>query len=98
MADRDEADFLRGPLMNNDPAGGAVAITPSDTLDIWGKAVTKNSRPSRGLYVGGTGDIQMTMANGDLVVRKAVPVGEFPWRVRQVWSTNTTATNIVADY
>lgn len=69
----------------------AAAVTPSDTLNI-ATGVT------RGVYVGGTGDLKVTMADGAVVTFKAVPVGLYPFQVLQVFSTGTTATNIVAVY
>jgi hypothetical protein len=50
------------------------------------------------LYVGGTGDIKIDTPNGDTVTFSAVPVGIFPVRANRVYSTGTTATNIVALY
>lgn len=89
---------LRGPLRNSDPASGAVSVSLSDTLDIWGITYNPKCRASRGIYVGVSGDIKMTMADGSVVTRKNVPVGEFPWRVKQLWNTGTTASQIIADY
>lgn len=66
----------------------AFAVTPSDTVNL---AVAGQ------LYIGVTGDVKVTTIGGTDVVFKAVPVG---WlgviRVLRVWSTGTTATNIVA--
>lgn len=70
--------------------GRAGAITPADTdLD----------RITRGLYIGGTGDVVVQMANGDdPVTFKAVPVATIlPIAVRQVRAA-TTATLIVGLY
>lgn len=70
-------------------AHGAVAVTPSDVTIL---------ETTRALYVGGTGNINVTMADGQTVLFTAVPVGIFPVQVSQVLSTSTTATNIVALY
>jgi hypothetical protein len=75
---------------------GAV-ITPADNTEI---PVT------RGLYVGGTGNLTVKFAdNGDptaaggTVLISAVPVGAvLPIQVNCINSTNTTATLIVALY
>lgn len=67
----------------------AKAVTPSDFSDL---------RPTRSLYVGGAGDIQVEMALGSVVTFSAVPVGVLPIQVVKVYSTSTTATNIVALY
>ena len=67
----------------------AKAVTPSDSTDL---------RPTRALYVGGEGDIQVEMALGSVVTFSAVPVGILPIQVVKVYSTSTTATNILALY
>jgi hypothetical protein len=73
------------------PAGNAVAITPHDSNEL--------SNVTRGLYVGVTGDVVVVTANGDEVTLTALAAGVFhPIRVKQVKSTNTTATNIVGVY
>ena len=72
------------------PAQHAVAVTPSDTLDI-------GSTASRALWIGVTGDVTVTTAGGETSVTfKAVPVGWLQVRATRVWNTGTTATNIVA--
>jgi hypothetical protein len=73
-----------------DPPTQAAAVTPSDTVDLT-YATTR-------VWIGGAGDIQVTFAdNAAATVIAAVPVGTMlPIRVRRIWSTNTTATNIVA--
>lgn len=67
----------------------AVAVTPHDTNLI---PVT------RGLYVGGTGALKVQMEDDTTVTFAAVPVGEFPLQVKQVYATGTAATSIVALY
>lgn len=71
------------------PATGAVAVTPSDTVNLTNEA--------RSLYIGVTGDVT-AVVRGVTVLFKAVPVGILPVRVTRVNNTNTTATNIVALY
>ena len=71
------------------PATGAVAVTPSDTVNLLNEA--------RSLYIGVTGDVT-AVVRGATVLFKAVPVGILPVRVTRVNNTNTTATNIVALY
>jgi hypothetical protein len=71
-------------------AHGAIAVTPSDSTTF---PVT------RALYVGGTGNITVRMADGqDTVLFTAVPVGIFPIQVDKVYSTGTGATAILALY
>jgi len=52
----------------------------------------------KALYVGVTGDVKVTMANGSAVTFKNVPVGILPIRAKQVWSTGTGASEILALY
>lgn len=75
----------------NIPYGDAAAVTPSDATDLL--------KVTRGLYVGGAGDLKVTMASGQVVTLPAVPVGTvLRLSVRHVWATGTTATNIVTLY
>lgn len=70
-------------------AGNAVAVTPSDSVDL--------TYDTRALYVGGTGDISVITENGQTVTLVGVPAGSFlPISVSRVRATGTTATNIVA--
>lgn len=72
----------------NDPAGAAAAVTPSNTTVL---------PETRGLYVGGTGDVAVVMRSGDAVTFRSVQAGTLiPIRVRQVRATGTTASGIVA--
>ena len=70
--------------------GGAAAVTPSDSVNL--------SYPSV-VYVGNSGNVQVTTAQGDTVVFSGVQGGSvIPVQVIRVWATNTTATGIVAIY
>jgi hypothetical protein len=74
-------------LQNNIVASSAVAVSPSDTGEIRALA----------LYVGTTGNLRVLTANGDDVTFPNVPSGFLlPLEVRRVYSTSTTASNIVA--
>jgi len=73
------------------PATGAAAANLHDTNQL-------TNGTCRSIYVGVTGDIKVTMANGDTATFTNVAVGVFPVSVRQVWSTGTTATGLVALY
>jgi hypothetical protein len=81
------------PISLTAPAENAVAVTAHDTDPTGAKYC-------RGLYIGGAGDVVVTMlGEGTDVVFKAVPAGTIlPIRVERVDGTNTTATDIVAIY
>lgn len=73
------------------PATKAAAITGSDTVDL--------ADVSRGIYVGGAGDIKVDMANGGTVTLSGALAGSIlPIRVSRVYSTGTTATNLINLY
>jgi sporulation protein YlmC with PRC-barrel domain len=72
------------------PAEAAVAVTPNDGTDIL---------ETKGLYVGVAGDVKVTMHRGTVVTLVGLVAGVVhPIRVRRVWSTDTTATDIIAFY
>ena len=69
------------------PAQGLIVI-PSDATVL--------SPPTRGLYVGVSGDIAVIMNDGSgPFTLKAVPVGMLSISVIKIMATNTTATNII---
>ena len=74
-----------------------AVVTPSDTKDL--TDATGDALPSyaQRLYIGVAGDVKV-MGAGDTtgIVFKAHPVGYMNMAVRQVFSTGTAATNIVA--
>ena len=89
----------------NMPARRAIAVTPSDTLDVTDASGDNAPVYAAALYIGVTGDVAVVCAGdngnalaGTAVTFKAVPVGWFPVQVRRVMNTNTTATNIVGLY
>ncbi len=69
------------------PARRAEAVTPSDIADL--------PNFSRALYVGGSGDIQVTTVGGDTVTLTAAS-GFLPLCVARVHASGTSATAIVA--
>jgi hypothetical protein len=74
------------------PCRNSFVITPSDTNEL--PFVT------RAIYVGGTGDINLRLADdtGSQII-KSVPVGAMlPLRVRQIYATSTGATQLVGLY
>lgn len=82
------------------PGQDAAVVTKSDTtiLTMTLADTTTVKQPTRGLYVGGAGDVAVRMWYSQHVVTFAsVPAGSIlPITVDRVMSTNTTATNIVA--
>lgn len=70
--------------------GGAVTITPSNTVDLANPSV---------VYVGSTGNVRVLTAQGDDVTFVNVPAGAvLPVQVIRVYATSTTATNLVGIY
>lgn len=69
------------------PFESGVAITPHDTTTF---------PPTRGVVVGVSGNLNVTMANGIDVVWPALAAGvAHPISCIRVYATNTTATTIV---
>ena len=73
-----------------DPVRTAVAVTPSDSADI------RSGQLTRGIYVGGPGNISVVMDNGTVVFTGVAAGTVYPIRVSRVNATGTTATNILA--
>ena len=70
------------------PATGAFIPSLSDTVDL--------PRYSRSLFVGGAGNLKVDMMNGETVTITGVTAGTtLPIRVGRIWSTGTTATNLM---
>jgi hypothetical protein len=73
------------------PATGGFAITPNNSTDL--------ARVTRGIYVGGTGNLNVDMADGTTVLFTDLVAGVVhPLAVKRVRSTSTTATSIVGIY
>lgn len=83
-------------VLNYVQSGRAAAVTPSDTTNIPSVSGGTNDEGCI-LYIGGTGNVKVRTIGGDDVVFAAVPAGTtLQVRVHRVFSTGTTATNIVA--
>jgi len=68
-------------------AQSATSITPADS-DL--------SLPMRSLYIGGSGNVRVTTVNGHDVTFVGVAAGTIlPVSIKRVWTTSTTATNII---
>lgn len=77
------------PTFPQYPAG-AFAITTNDNANLQNVAV---------VYVGVTGNVKVTTANGDIVTFTAVLAGTvIPVQVLRVWQNGTTATSLVGIY
>jgi len=75
----------------NAPAFGAFEITPDDTATL--------EHVTRALFVGGEGDLRVTMAHGQTVTFTAVQPGMmYPIRCQAVHLTGTSASGIVGLY
>ena len=73
------------------PAERAFAITGNDSTDL---TVTP-----RAIYVGGAGNVKVTTIGGDTVTFSGALAGTIiPVRVTRVFSTGTTATNLLGLY
>lgn len=78
-------------------ASRAVAVTPSDTTLIPNPGGPDRNNAGCVLYVGTGGDVKVTTASGDETTFVNIQDGTFvPVQVTQVFSTGTTADNIVA--
>lgn len=69
-------------------AEGAFEVTP-------GAALPNNALA---LYVGGTGDVEVTTLKGQTVTFTAVPAGQWVPVVCSEVTSNTTATDVVGVY
>lgn len=77
-------------IMSTDPGYDAAAVTPSDTAHLGNV---------RALYIGGAGNVKIVTEGGTTVAFNNVQAGTIiPVRAATVFSTDTTATNIVAIY
>lgn len=75
----------------------ASIVTPSDTANISYPGSTDGLVESAVLYVGTGGNIRVMTASGDDIVFKNILGGTFlPVQVIRVYTTNTTAADIVA--
>ncbi len=81
--------FSNASLAVSAPARGGATVVPHDTTEL--------AKVTRGIYVGGAGDIVLVTADGDTLTFKAVPVGSLlPVQAKIIKSTSTTATLMLA--
>ena len=74
-------------LSKTKPAVEATSVTLSDA--------TVYNPPFRSLYIGGAGDLKIMDASGNDVTFVAAPVGILPVEAQMVYTTGTTATDVV---
>lgn len=80
----------QNPAKATHSAVHAVAATPNDSTTF---------DATRGVYVGGAGDLTVTMASGEIVTFTAIATSVIhPISVTQIRNTGTDATNIVILY
>ena len=70
------------------PGAHAAPVTPSDSTDL--------ATASRALYIGGPGDLTLTLVGGNTVTLRNLAAGWVPLRTARVHAAGTTATEIVA--
>ena len=69
------------------PPDRAAAITPSDSTDL--------TAATRAINVSDPGYVKVTLVGGDTVTLYVAAGVIFPLRAARIWSTSTTATEIV---
>lgn len=90
-ADAQTDNYSSLPVTFASPAVGAVAVTPSDSVNL--------SKISRGLYIGGGGNVSVEFVDGTVATFVGVGSGGgLGVRVVKVRATGTTATNIINMY
>jgi hypothetical protein len=73
------------------PASSGFAVTPDDDSDL--------TISTRGLYVGGSGVLKVDLVGGSTLTFADVTAGDFlPLRVKKIYSTGTTATDLIGLY
>ena len=82
------ADRYSGQQAPTSPAFEAFAITPHNSTDF--------DQVTRGIYVGGAGDVIAVMSDGTAVTFTGALAGSIlPVRAKRVNATGTTATALV---
>jgi hypothetical protein len=80
-----------GTNLINAPALNGAVVTPSDSADL--------PNVARGVYCGTAGDLKVTTINGDVITFTSLVGGVIhPICAARIWSTGTTAANIIAVY
>lgn len=75
-------------MTGTQPGEHAAAITPHDTNVL--------TNTTRGIYVGVTGNVKVTMIGGETVTFAGLAAGVIhPIAAQIIWSAGTTATSII---
>lgn len=86
-------NYSNAPAHMQDPVKFGFTPSASDTVDL--------TYVTRSIYIGGAGAIRVTlkdMQTDTYVTYSAIPAGtSLPLRIQRLWSTGTTATNLVAE-
>lgn len=89
MAATDDFASFKGGLES--PIRRGFDISPHDTNEV--------SHITRAIHIGVGGDVKVTTVDGDTFVLKNCVSGDrYPVMARIIWSTGTTATNLVGLY
>lgn len=76
---------------SNGPALGAFYITPSNSANA--------THTTRAIYVGGAGNLKVTTYNGEVIMFTGLLAGNYyPIVATKVWSSDTSATNLIGLY
>lgn len=78
----------------------AQELTPDDNNNITiGGTSIDNLENGVCLYIGGSGNIKVTMLSGQIVTFVGLVAGSFlPIQIKKLWATDTSATNIIGLY
>lgn len=76
-------------INNPGPVLGLIAITPNDSTDI---------AMARGFHCNVAGNVKVTTASGNEVTLTVTAGVPYPYAVKRIWSTGTTATGIFGLY
>ena len=89
-------------MNRKDQVGRALAVTPSDTVDIAPPFGDQSKNPGCLLRVGNVdagSDLRVLTVGGDDITYQGLLAGEWlPVHVIRVYATGTTATNIIAHW
>ena len=84
-------DQYRNEFPAEGPARSATEITPNDTTDL--------TTPTRGIYLGASGNVKVDMVDSGTVTFSSMAAGMVhPLRVKRIYATGTTATSIIGVY